>query len=159
MSKACRVDAIRACREAKHRPGTFEHACSRATGRGTSAVDRGPRAGGGGLRPGAAAYRPEDEMEVDRGGGDDTIASLMHWNATDLEAAWIFWFTRGEVPCGCCCNTYGFCVIITTSSSTLTGFPIRPPQAFQWHLESILGGSRSPGPKNQQLQSKAYAHY
>ena len=33
--------------------------------------------------PGAAAYRPEDEMEVDRGGGDDTIASLMHWNATE----------------------------------------------------------------------------
>ena len=83
MSKACRVDAIRACREAKHRPGTFQRVRSRDAGGGTSAVDRGLRAGGGGLRPGAAAYRPEDEMEVDRGGGDDTIASLMHWNATE----------------------------------------------------------------------------
>ena len=48
-----------------------------------SAADSGPRAGGGGLRPGAAAYQPEDEMEVDRGGDDDKIASLKHWSATE----------------------------------------------------------------------------
>ena len=58
-------------------------ACVQETQADAGAGDSSPRAGGGGLRPEAAAYRPEDEMEVDRGGGDDIIASLKHWSATE----------------------------------------------------------------------------
>ena len=41
-----------------------------------SAADSGPRAGGGGLRPGAAAHRKLDEMKVTHGGREASVRPL-----------------------------------------------------------------------------------
>ncbi len=63
------------------------------------------------------------------------LTLLLHFWLSTLE--WL----RATEASDFCCNKYGFCVITTRrrrdDATTLTGFPIRPPQAFQQNLESI----------------------
>ena len=61
-----------------------------------STTDSGPRVGGGGLRPGAPAHRPVDELEVDREGEDASARPPMAFMALLLGAPRFSCRCKGE---------------------------------------------------------------